>query len=245
MRVVFVCLGDPFSEQMLYVENYFIKACQEERCEILVIADNFRYEQGRLVEGEEETLEIGRQTTLIRIKYDKVVTPFLTKKIRKSKCLYGMLEGFKPDVIFYNCIQIYNIVDIKRLKHKFPDVRIYGEVSTTKYNSGMNFLSKYILHRIIYKSWIRSVEQYFTKIYYIVPESKEFLVSEYGVNEKYLKFNPLPAKVISEVEKLSCRKIILNKYNLNDSDILLVHSGKMGRKKRTIEILKIDRKSVV
>ena len=46
-----------------------------------------------------------------------------------------------------------------------------------------------------------------------------------------------PAEIISEEERKNNRKDIRKKYGIGSDDILFVHSGKMGKLKRTIELL--------
>lgn len=237
MKILYICLGNPFTEEMLYIENYLIKGNYEDGMDIEVIASTLKFSSNKIKEVNESKTFYFDKIPVIRIKHDHIINKFISNIIRKNNRLFEIIINFKPDVIFYNCIQIYNIKDLKKIKQSLPNVKIYGDVTTTKYNSGKNLLSYYILHKIIYKSWIKKAERYFDKIFYPVLESKEFLKSVYKINDKLLEFFPLACEVIDEFKKKEYRRNFESRYNLNQNVTIFSHSGKMDKLKLTIEIL--------
>ena len=222
---------------MLYKENYFIKASVNHGFETLVIASQFVYKNGERKEElpGESSIDGYR---LIRIPNKKVWgSEYITEKIRNSPGLTDLLIEFEPDFVFYNCPQIFNITELKRLKKYIPDVKVTLDFSTKYINSAKNALSKYILHRGIYKRWLNRAFPYVDCITYVSPETLDFITKEYKLDKSKMVENGLPAEIIPENIRMKNRNEIRNQYGINDDEILFVHSGKIGKLKRTIELL--------
>lgn len=248
MRIVFVCYGNPFTESMLYKENYFIKACVESGYEVLVLADNCRYENGKMMQTDEgESLIDGYR--IKRSQPDRVLNGFLSSKIRKNRSFYDDIVCFGPDIIFFNTIQSYNLNYLDKIMEKLPYVKIFGDVSTSYYNSATNWISKSILHGVLYRHWIKKAEKYFTKIFYVTDDAHLFITQMYHLSEDKLEFNPLPCEVISADDRDERGRSVRAKYGIDAETIVMCHSGKFNSKKKTLTILdsfwKADRKDCV
>ena len=238
MKVVFVCTGNAFTPSMLYKENYFIKASVQQGYETLVLATEYTYHDGK----KEKTQEVDSSIDgyiLKRLPYQSVMgNEYITEKIRNAKSLSDQIISFAPSFIFYNCPQIYNIVELKRIKEALPKVKIVLDFSTKYINSARNPLSRYILHRLLYRSWLRKAQPYVDCITYVSPETLDFILREYRMDPKLMKEVGLPAEVIPKETREKNRKEIREEYHLSDNQLLFVHSGKIGRLKRTIELLR-------
>lgn len=241
MRILYVCLGNPYTESMLYKENYFIKESVNRGYEVLVIASMVKYIDGKyaIVEAGEEQIYGYR---LIRLPYKRIINGFITNKIRMVQDSDRIIVDFAPDLIFYTCAQIYNIQDVKRIKEQLPDVKIVLDFSTKYLNSAQNWLSLNILHKIIYKSWLKKALPYINRVFYISAESKDFVKEVYNLPDEILEYNNLPGELISAAQRIEFKKNFIQKHNLSEDNIIFVHSGKMGKLKRTIELLKSFKK---
>ncbi len=237
MRAAFVCTGNTFTPSMLYKDNYFIKASVKNGFDTLVVATQFAYKDGKRHEEPigESNIDGYR---LIRVPYKNVLgSKYLTEKIRNSTELTDVLIDFEPDFVFYNCPQIYNITELNRLKKHIPNVKVVLDFSTKYINSAKNVFSKYFLHRGIYKNWLHRAMPFVDCITYVSPETLDFINREYRLGRSKMVEVGLPAEVIPESIRQKNRIEIRREYGINDKEILFVHSGKIGKLKRTIELL--------
>ena len=106
-------------------------------------------------------------------------------------------------------------------------------------NSANNWISKNILHRIFYRFIVRKSYKYFQKIYFIDEGNMFFLKELYGINKSdwNFEFLPLGGFIIEEDEKRKIRNRVRKKYGIDDNKIMLLHSGKLSKEKRTADLL--------
>jgi glycosyltransferase involved in cell wall biosynthesis len=76
------------------------------------------------------------------------------------------------------------------------------------------------------------------KIFYISEETKEFLEKIDKVPKKKLEFFTLGGILFEGEKKQEIRNKVRKNLKIKDSDILFIHSGKLGPQKRTEELLK-------
>lgn len=237
MKILHICLGNPFTEEMAYKETYIVRANLQDGHDVLMIAPTLKWDKGRIVETPEENKIIYGGVKLIRLNYDNVINKRISDKIRKSNRIFNIIEEYTPNVIVFQCIQSYSVQFIKKLKRVNPGVKIYGDISTTYENSAQTLLSKKILHGIIYKHWIKKAEPYFDKLFYVTPESKMFVMQMYGVSEEKLEWNPLCGQLTTSRRKEKLKKEYWQEHNLTEKNIIFIHSGKMNKLKQTLEVL--------
>lgn len=237
MKLLIITTGNEFTPSMLYKENYIIKAAIERGDEVLVIASQYTYINGRTaILNKNEQISGYR---IIRLPYLYIFNTFISRKIKKVSGLYAEIINYAPDLIFFNCAQVYDIMLCEKLKSKIPNLKIVLDFSTKFINSARNWLSREILHKIIYRYWIQKALPYVDKVFYISIESKEFAHDIYGIPNNLMEHNNLPGQIINEDIKNRIKKEIRIKHHLNDSDIIFAHSGKMGKLKKTIDLLNI------
>lgn len=237
MRLLIITTGNNFTTSMLYKENYIIKAAIEKGHEVKVIANMYTY-----INGETCKLKFAEKDlpySLVRLPYMFVINDFITNKIRRCKGYLNEVLDFRPDLIFINCAQVYDVLYCKDIKRALPNVKICMDFSTKFINSARSFLSREILHKVIYRSWIQKSLPYVDKVFYISQESMEFARDVYGISEEIMEHNNLPGELISVDRKLLYRDEIRRKHNLKSSSILFVNSGKIGKLKKTVELLKV------
>jgi len=237
-----MCFGNPFSEEMSYKENYLIRASIEKGREILILAPTEKFVNGRVVRTNESDSNITNNVRLIRMNYERVVNKILTEKYRKSSRFMTIVLSFKPDVIFFNTIQVYNILDCKEIKDKLPKTRILADVSSDYGNSAQNFISKEILHRLIYKRWIQRSLPFIDRVFYVAESSRLFLSEIYRVSDDKMEFSPLCAEIFSRENKIEKKNKFCARHSIDDGTLILSHSGKMNNSKKTIELLQAFRR---
>ncbi|BCZ49020.1 hypothetical protein psyc5s11_50870 [Clostridium gelidum] len=238
MKIVLIGLASVFTEGMTYQDNLLANQLRYDGHEITIISECYKYQDGVIVKTHEEDKVLPNGIHLVRIKYRNILGDFISGKIRAVKGLYNILEQECPDIIFHHGLQSYELLTIVKYKKKHTDIKIFLDSHEDFNNSATNFLSKYILHKMYYKYIIRRVLPYIDKVFCVAYESFDFLRQLYGVPDNLMEFYPLGGIILDESIREEKRIKIRKKLMLKNANILMVHSGKMDKLKRTDEIIK-------
>ena len=241
MRILHVCAGNPFTESMYYKENYLIEANLEDGHEPVVLADTSLWREGRVAETDPGSFRMANGTRVIRVRFQNMLFPMLTRKLRKIPNFPALAASLEPDVILFHNIFQYGVAQLREIRERLPGCKIYGDVSSSADNSGRTFLSRWVLHGMIYRRWIQKSLPDWDKIFYVAEPSREFLRSVYDVPDSLLELNPLPARIMSREEKRRRGEAFRKAHGVPRGGPVLFHSGKMNALKRTVEMLRIVR----
>lgn len=237
MKIAHICLTGEYTEGMNYQDNILTQINSLDGHKVIIVTNLKKYVQGELIDVKEEEKVLNSHLKLYRIKYDKILTKFISEKIRKAKKLKQILETFKPDVILFHGTCGYELLTVTEYKKHNPNIKLYVDSHGDFNNSARTFLSKNILHRLFYKKIINKCIKNIDKIFYISEETKYFLENFYKIESKKLEFYPLGGFIREGKEKLNVRKKLRESLKISEEDIILIHSGKLDRLKRTREIL--------
>lgn len=242
MKIVHVLFDDyPYVIDWGYQENKLVKY-QLQKYDVTIITGKYipdvlsgflKYNQ--LNEYEELThnshkLKIYRLNCLFG-------NSFFGKKIKLYKKLKNILYIENPDVIFIHDLHALSLKTVnKYLKNK--NIICNADIHVNYVNSCRNKLS-FILHKYFYRCIIKNNISKINNIYYLNENSKQFVEKLYGLNEEKnsLKFLPLGGDIFQTGNKLKKQKEYKNKCGLPEDTIIFMHSGKMNRLKKTIEII--------
>lgn len=236
MRILIVTTGNEFTPSMLYKENYIIKAAQDHGDEIFVFANQYTYVKGKTeLAVAQEKIE---GYTLKRFKYRSYGNKMLTSRVRRIDGLENEIVRLKPDLIFFNCGQVYNIKNLKLIKQALPDVKIVIDFSTKYLNSARNWFSKNIQHRLMYRSWLQEALPYVDKIFYISQESKVFAQEMYKIPDEIMEHNNLPGETIPVETKMAYKHEVFAKLGMTKDTIMFMYSGKIYPEKKVAHLVR-------
>lgn len=238
MRIAHVGVAGPFTENMSYQDNILSHQNALDGHEVLYISNEYFFKNGELVKGGFCDYVLPDGVRLIRLPYVFVGNHFVSDKFRKVKGLYRLLVDFAPDVILSHDLGYWSVLDVIRYKKDHPEVKLYADTHTAYYNSGTNWLSLHVLHRMFYRPLIQKALPCLEKYWYIGTGEKRFSREVYGVPESLMEFYPLGGTLFSDEaygEKRARRRAELG---MVPDELLLVHSGKMDALKRTAELLR-------
>ncbi|QLY79106.1 glycosyltransferase family 4 protein [Clostridium intestinale] len=238
MKILHLCLANYYIDDYNYQENALVIANKMDNHEVKIIASTETFVENSKVGYLNPKKYITKEGVEInRIAYKKYLPHSIMKKIRNYDNVYNLIDEFSPDVIYFHGISAYELITVAKYKKNNPNVKFYVDNHADANNSGNNFISRFILHKIIYKNIIKVAYKYIDKIFYITYETKEFLKNVYGLKEDKMEFFPLGGYVLSKEEISLKRKMIRKQHSLKNDDILLVHSGKLDKFKRTKELI--------
>lgn len=243
MKIVHLVLGDRFNDGWLYQHNLLALQNRLDGHEVSIITGCNSYSTNAGKEGE---CPAGRYVdsngiTVIRMARPKLVPPFLHYyKIRYYSVLPNILEGENPDIVFLHGIQTFSLIPLSKYAKKHPNVRFYADNHADDFNVSKSFVGRRILHGVVYARLYKLFGGFISKLFYVTPERRDFLVSVYGLDEKKnkMEFLPLGGISYSDEKYAEIRKSEREKLGLQDSDVAFVHSGKLEPRKRTLDDIK-------
>lgn len=238
MKIMHIGLSSAFTENMTYQDNLLSDQNRIDGHEVLYVSDCHKYKNGKLVETEYEEKILENGIRLIRLPYHKILNKFISGKIRKADKLEKIIKEYKPDVILYHGVCGYELKTVAKYKKENTEVKLYVDSHEDFHNSGTNFVSRQFLHKGFNRKVVQNALPYIDKILCVSYECYEFLNKMYKVPENMMELYPLGGTVFPEKIRQKKRMRRRAELGLKNNDILLVHSGKMDKYKRTADILK-------
>ena len=237
MKILHIGLASHFTEGMTYQDNQLSYQNIIDGHEVLYISDTEKYENGKLLDVGHENVTLNNGVRLVRLPYQMILGRFVSRKIRKVSRLYELIKDFRPDVILSHDLSYYSILDVIHYKKEHPQVILYADTHTAEFNSGRNWISLNILHRIFYRYLVQKALPYLEKYFYVGESEKEFSKKVYGVPELMMEYYPLGGFLFAEKEYMKNRLEKRAELAIDSDCILYIHSGKLEREKRTRELL--------
>ena len=149
------------------------------------------------------------------------------------------IENEKPDILFIHGIQFIDILSIiKYLKHN-KSVTAYADNHADLANSAKNWITKNILHGLVWRCCALLVEPYIKKFYGVLPARVDFLTDMYKIPKDKVEYLPMGAdddKVI-EANSEDNKNAIRQQYGIEPGDFLIVTGGKIDRAKNTLLLM--------
>lgn len=239
MKIVHCCLGNFYIDNHTYQENLLPLQNKLDGQDVYIIASTETFAEDNTLMYVDPSEYINEYGILVRrIPYRRLPSKFLQRKIRAYVAFYDILCEIKPDIIFFHSPCSYDLLTAARYRKYHKNVKLFVDSHEDKNNSAMNFLSKNILHKFIYKNFIRFSLSQIEKIFYISEETKDFLIEIDNVPDEKLEFFPMGGVLFEGSKKMDIRNRVRSSMKLTDDNILFIHSGKLGQLKRTEELLR-------
>lgn len=240
MKILHLCISNFYIEGYNYQENILSMINKQDGHDVYVIASNLVFENNDntkfvYIEPTTYTNDFGVQVQ--RVQYKKLLSPFVTKKIKAVDNLYGKVEHVNPDIILFHGTSSVEIRTLIQYKKNHPDVKIYIDSHADFYTSGTNWLSRKLLHGVFFSHYLKKALPYIEKILYVSTGCGSFLREVYKIPESKIEFYSLGGVIPTEEEKNKSRNEICEELEIGDSSIILLQAGKFDRKKKLIESL--------
>lgn len=225
MKIVHICLaGGIYNESWNYQENMLIKYHRRMGYEVTYIVGPYQYNNTGEIEyvGQMEYFN-DDGVHIIRLK----LYNFQNHK-RKLKKYIGMLpviEEEHPDIIFIHNIQFVDACKVKKYLSKHPKVRLYVDNHADYSNSASNWVSKKILHGIIWRSIALCIDPYVKKWYGVLPNRVDFLHDMYGIDKKRIELLHMGGEEQRRTKEET--EVTRKRYGIDKNDFLIVTGGKI------------------
>ncbi len=236
MKILHLCLASHYTEGMTYQDNQLPDQNAADGHEVAVVSDCFKYVGHHLEEVVEEDRVLPSGVRLIRFRYDFILNSKISSKIRKIGKLFLFINEFRPDVILFHGAAGYELLTVAKYKKQNHHVKLYVDSHQDFHNSGTFWFSYFFQYKIFNYFIVKKVKDHVDKFLYVSYESKKFLKKAYRLTESELEFYPLGGNVVDKKLKKEYSEDIRAKHRLND-EIMVVHSGKFDKNKKTDELL--------
>ena len=239
MKIVHLCLSCFYIDNYSYQENLLPKYHVMMGHEVTVIASLLSFNKegkhcylsGPSVKRDENGYKV------VRLDYQR---PYKINKIlRKYKNLYNTLLEEKPDIIFTHGIALGDTGTIVKYLKEHKHVKLFGDHHGDYINSATSFISKNVLHKIIWRYYIDKLKPYLIKCYGVTPMRCRFLKEMYKLDPEIIEFLPMGVDDTAiPKDRKSVKAKIRHELNIGDKDFIVITGGKIDERKNTHILLK-------
>ena len=234
MKILHTCLASFYIDNYGYQENVLPKMHKKQGHDVQILASTETYLNGNIMSYLEPSTYFNEDSIKVtRIGYVKIINHFISRKLRFYKGITKKLNEFKPDIIFLHDVQFLGIFEVINYLKKNQNVVVYADGHADFTNSGTNWLSKYILHGIIYKICARKIDKYVRKFYGTLPCRVDFFKHFYKVSNDKVELLVMGVDDdLIKFDKIKNKKEIFFKNNIHKDDFVIISGGKINKKKR-------------
>ncbi len=228
MKILHIMLGNFYIDNYSYQENYLPKYHKDQGHDVEIIASLFTFdENGKgtwLPKASKYSSEYGIPVT--RLDFKKIKT---ARRLRYYIGLEEELERIAPELIFIHGVQFRDIRIVADYCKKHPEVVVYADNHADFSNSATNWVSKHILHHIIWRRCAQIINPYVKKFYGVLPARVDFLVNEYKLPKEKVELLVMGAddELVESAAAPAVRQNIRKKYGLAEDDIVIMTGGKI------------------
>lgn len=229
MKIVHLCLGCFFPDNYSYQENMLPKFHKQLGYDVEVIASLISFDKNGkgifLEKGSSYTNEYGIPVT--RLDNKKPIKIY--RKLKRYIGTYAALEKANPDILFIHGCQFLDMDIVVKYLRKNLKIKVYVDNHADFSNSATNFISKNILHKILWRHTAHMIEPFTTKFYGVLPARVEFLKKIYKIPPAKVSLLVMGAddEKIIDAQKKHARESVREKYGIGSNDFLIMTGGKI------------------
>lgn len=238
MKVLHLMLGCFYIDNYSYQENYLPKYHKMQGHDVEIVASLFTFDEngkGKWLPATSKYVnEYGIPVTRLAFQNRKGAS-----RLRWYEGLREELDRIQPDIIFIHGVQFMDIAVVAKYCKVHPEVKVYADNHSDFSNSATNWLSKNILHKIIWRSCAQKINPYVTKFYGVLPARVDFLANVYGLPKEKIELLVMGAddESVAAAAKPEVRQSIREKYGLAEGDFVIMTGGKIDSNKPQTLIL--------
>lgn len=239
MKVVHVMLCGPVTDGWSYQDNLLTKFHRKLGYDVTMITSQWVWgENGSLVKFEKTDYQNENDVKVIRLPI-KGKDDF-SRKFKRYEGLKQALELEKPDILFVHGVSFCDakIVTNHIRTHKVE--KVYVDNHSDFSNSGTNWISKNILHKVIWKHYAQMLNPYVTKFYGVLPARVDWLIDMYALPKEKCELLVMGAddEKVAEAYDSEWRRTIRTRYGIAEEDFLIMTGGKIDpAKAQTIKLM--------
>lgn len=226
MKIVHLCLSNFYISGYSYQENMLAKYHKLMGHDVVVIASRVSFDVNGKYCLIPSGIDYDADIKVIRLDYKKGLISSLNKRLRRYDGTLHYIEQEKPDIIFIHGTSFGDATYIAKYKKKYPHIIIYADSHADWINSGRNWLSLNIQHKILWRFTTKIIINISEKIWGTLPIRCDFLRKVYKVPESKIDFLPIGVDDLKiPNNKYEIRTEIEKKLKLAKGDAFLIITG--------------------
>lgn len=244
MKICHLCLNGPYNEGWNYQENLLPKYHAKQGNDVYQIVTPYMWKGTELVLSEEKKYTNNNNVNIIRCKVKR--GKIGGTRFNRYPELKQMLKEIRPEILFIHDVQFLDIVVVAEYLKEHSDCIAYADNHSDFSNSARNWISKNILHKIIWKNMAKIVAPYIKKFYGVLPARVDFLTNIYQLPKDKCELLVMGAddELVKTAKHSESREKIRKKYGISTDDFLVMTGGKIDAfKTQTILLMQAVRKS--
>lgn len=240
MKILHCCLSCFYIDNYGYQENILPKQHKKDGHQVEILASTETFINNKTLGYTDAATYISESgIPVTRLQYSKLLPHFIMKKLRIYNGVARALDRFDPDIIFIHDCQFLDIRHIVEFAKRKQTVKIFVDCHTDFINSGKNWVSKYIMHKIIYRKCAQLIEPYTTKFFGVLPIRCDFLHDVYGITKEKIELLELGGEddKIHFDARDETRNRICRELDIEPNDFIIVTGGKLDKQKKSEELI--------
>lgn len=224
MKIVHIC--PLFNDGWNYQENCLTKYHKILGNEVTVITSKYIFENSnKLMKTDQKEYYNEHGVKIIRLDYNLGVN----NRLKKFNGLYEKLNREEPEILFIHGCQFLDIKYIVKYLKSNTGVKVYVDNHADFSNSATNWLSKNILHKVLWKKCAKMIEPYTTKFYGVLPARVDFLINMYKLPKEKVELLVMGAddEAVKKVKNDEVIDRVRRENGIEDSDFFIVTGGKI------------------
>ena len=233
MKILHICLAQFYIDDFSYQENVLPRIHQLQGHSVAILASTETYIGTKLGYVKPAAYQTKEGIAVTRIPYVSWLPHAVAKKLRIYKGVMKVIERFDPEIIFIHDCQFISIKEIARYANRHKDLKIYVDGHTDFINSGKSWVSKNVLHKMIYRWCAQKINPFTRKFYGVLPIRVDFYKDVYGIKEDKIELLPLGADLTKvDFDKAAIiRQNIRRDLNIGQKDFVIISGGKLDKRK--------------
>ena len=239
MKITHICLCGMFSDGFSYQENLITKYQVKAGFDVSLIATKYFWNMDGNQSKSTRDYYVNEDGVTIH-RLDLQSGKNIDSKFKRAKNIYEILCLESPDILFVHGVSFLDIDTIVKYARKHKNIKIYVDNHADFTNSATNWISKNILHKIIWKYYAHMIEPYTTKFYGVLPVRVDFLKNMYGLPAEKCELLVMGADddLVEKSAIPEVRARIREKYGLAEDDFVVMTGGKIdGFKTQTLLLM--------
>lgn len=237
MRITHLCLAGTITDGWSYQENLLSKYHTKLGHEVSIITARWVYnDKNKLYKFPKEDYVLENKVRVIRLEIKN--KDDLTYKFKKYNGIEKALEKTSPDILFIHGCQFLDIGKVAKYLKNHKNTKVYVDNHADFSNSATNFVSRKILHEIIWRRCAHVILPYVKKFYGVLPARVEFLKNVYHLPSEKIELLVMGGDDELIQSAITRRDETRVKYGIDKEDFLIVTGGKIDKwKKQTLLLM--------
>ena len=234
-KVLHIALNGPYTEGFSYQDNLLPKYHARMGFDVTILAPAWRHGRDGCLEKTSVGSTHDGEVLLVRLAAAN--ERGLSDRFKVYPGLLRELEERCPDIIFLHGCQLRDaktVVDyIKGCKNR-PTLFVDNHADYS--NSATNLISRYFLHRIVWRHYAKLLEPYTERFWGVLPARVDFMVENYGLPEKKCSLLVMGGDDdeidrADDSEKIAATK---GRLGFENDDFVIVTGGKIDEAKHQV-----------